>query len=46
MTTIITSLLIGAAIGEVARWIWAGGGKGQAMVFSVMALASYALIMS
>ncbi len=46
MTMIITSLLVGAAIGEVARWTWAGGGKVQAVVFSVGAVASWALIIS
>ncbi len=46
MTTIITSLLVGAAIGEVARWIWAGGGKVQAVAWSVMALASWTLSIS
>lgn len=45
MTTIITSLLVGAAIGEVAKWIWAGGGRFQAVVFSAMALASFWLLM-
>lgn len=46
MTTIIGSLLIGAAIAEVAKWMWAGGSKVQAVAWSVMALASWVLIMT
>ena len=45
-TTIIASVLIGAAIAEFAKFIWANGGRINAVIWTVMALTSWVLMVS